>query len=354
MHLPGPSFARKIVLWQKRHGRHQLPWQRTRDPYAVWLSEVMLQQTQVSTVLEYFERFIHRFPDVHSLAQGRLDEVLTLWSGLGYYSRARHLHRCAQEVVERWGGQFPSTAAELMSLPGIGRSTAAAIAVFCFGQREAILDGNVRRVLARVLAYGADLSVAAHERALWDAAVTLLPDTDQAASLASYTQGLMDLGSSICSVRQPKCALCPVQTLCQGHLSNQASAYPVKLRRTKRSTAQWWLLKAQTRSGEIWLTQRPSPGVWAGLYCLPWFDSMDQLFAAVPAHYHDRVRSTSSVRHALTHKELQLHFVVVQLPRTMPPVMATGSAGATARGAWYTPADWAALGLPAPVRKFLM
>jgi A/G-specific adenine glycosylase len=163
-------FAADLVVWQKQHGRSSLPWQNTRDPYRVWLSEIMLQQTQVSTVLDYYARFLQRFPDVLALAAANLDEVLSLWSGLGYYSRARNLHRCAQQVVSEHGGQFPRTAMALQTLPGIGRSTAAAVAAFCFAERVAILDGNVKRVLTRVLAYSADLSQAAAERALWDKA----------------------------------------------------------------------------------------------------------------------------------------------------------------------------------------
>ncbi|MBN8556372.1 MAG: A/G-specific adenine glycosylase, partial [Burkholderiales bacterium] len=161
------ELATRVVAWQRRHGRHDLPWQGTREPYRVWLSEIMLQQTQVSTVLAYYPRFLARFADVAQLAAASEDEVLALWSGLGYYSRARHLHRCAREVLARHGGSFPRTAAELATLPGIGRSTAAAIAAFCFGERAAILDGNVRRVLTRALGFGDDLAAAHHERALW-------------------------------------------------------------------------------------------------------------------------------------------------------------------------------------------
>ena len=170
-----PSFAERVLEWQRVHGRHHLPWQNTRDPYRVWLSEIMLQQTQVATVLGYYERFLQRFPDVAVLAAAPLDDVLALWSGLGYYSRARNLHRCAQAVVAEHGGAFPNSSAQLATLPGIGRSTAAAIAAFCFGERVAILDGNVRRVLARALAFDGDLADARAERELWQAATGLLP-----------------------------------------------------------------------------------------------------------------------------------------------------------------------------------
>jgi A/G-specific adenine glycosylase len=174
------TLARRLIDWQRQHGRHTLPWQQTRDPYRVWLSEIMLQQTQVSTVLGYYERFLARFPDVQALAAAPLDEVLALWAGLGYYSRARNLHRCAQAVVQDWGGVFPSTAAQLATLPGIGRSTSAAVAAFCFGERVAILDGNVKRVLSRVLGFGEDLAQTAAERRLWDIAEAQLPPAGEA------------------------------------------------------------------------------------------------------------------------------------------------------------------------------
>ena len=192
MSTPAPEhgdFAALIVAWQRRHGRHDLPWQGTRDPYRVWLSEIMLQQTQVATVLAYYPRFVQRFGDVAALAQASEDEVLALWSGLGYYRRARLLHRCAQRVMADFGGRFPTQAAVLATLPGIGRSTAAAIAAFCFGERSAILDGNVKRVLARVFAIGDDLAQATAVRALWERAEALLPTTRLHSRMPAYTQG---------------------------------------------------------------------------------------------------------------------------------------------------------------------
>lgn len=184
---PPASFAARLLHWQRQHGRHGLPWQGTRDPYRVWLSEIMLQQTQVATVLGYFARFIQRFPDVAALAAASSDEVMALWSGLGYYSRARNLHQCARHVVERFGGQFPRSAALLQTLPGIGPSTAAAIAAFCFDERAAILDGNVKRVLTRHLGDASDLAVAANARALHARALALLPANS--ADMPAYTQG---------------------------------------------------------------------------------------------------------------------------------------------------------------------
>ena len=211
------SLRSVLLAWYDANAR-ALPWRIgphdrargvTPDPYRVWLSEVMLQQTQVSTVLGYYDRFLQRFPTVQDLAQAPLDEVLALWSGLGYYSRARHLHACAQRVMAQHAGQFPQDAATLRTLPGIGRSTAAAIAAFCFGAREAILDGNVKRVLTRVLGFGEDLSQARHEKALWSLAESLLPHQE----MGRYTQGLMDLGSQVCLSRQPHCDPCPLRTV---------------------------------------------------------------------------------------------------------------------------------------------
>ena len=218
-------FAERVVAWQKEHGRHDLPWQNTRDPYRVWLSEIMLQQTQVKAVLGHYARFVARFPDVHALAAAAPGDVLAAWSGLGYYSRARNLHRCAQVVVAEHGGEFPSTSEALARLPGIGRSTAAAIAAFCFGERAAILDGNVKRVLARVLAFEGDLAEPRAERALWDAATALLPAHD----IEAYTQGMMDVGATLCRVRAPHCLLCPASAVCAAARAGAQERYPAQV-----------------------------------------------------------------------------------------------------------------------------
>ena len=215
MSVPNPLIATQVVQWQAVHGRNYLPWQQTRDPYRVWLSEIMLQQTQVTTVLGYYERFLQAFPDVASLAAAPEDDVMALWSGLGYYSRARNLHKCAKAVMAEHGGAFPRSAEVLATLPGIGRSTAAAIASFCFGERAAILDANVKRVLTRVLAFGEDLSSSRNEKVLWAMAEDLLPTHDLQHSMPRYTQGLMDLGATICLPRNPSCLVCPLQADCR-------------------------------------------------------------------------------------------------------------------------------------------
>jgi A/G-specific adenine glycosylase len=343
-----PSFADRVIAWQQRHGRHDLPWQNTRDPYRVWLSEIMLQQTQVATVLDYYPRFLNRFADVAALAAAPLDDVLALWSGLGYYSRARNLHRCAQAVMGEHSGAFPRSAQALAELPGIGRSTAGAIAAFCFGERVAILDGNVKRVLTRVLGFEHDLALSANERALWAQAQALLPDR----GIERYTQGLMDLGATLCAARAPRCDACPVQSMCVARAQGRPERYPVKTRRTSRgarANALLWLTDAQQR---VWLTQREPRGVWAGLWTLPLFDSLDAL-RTLSASWPGRGEALAPIDHALTHFDWRLE----------PWRHALGSRAGAARvaaietalppGAWFTIDGALALGLPAPIRKLL-
>lgn len=339
------NFSNQVVQWQKLHGRNDLPWQNTRDPYRVWLSEIMLQQTQVSTVLDYFPRFLSAFPDVASLANASLDDVLGLWSGLGYYSRARNLHRCAVEVVSVHQGAFPDTSQILQTLPGIGRSTAAAIASLCFSERVAILDGNVKRVLTRVLGFDADLASTVNEKKLWNEATVLLPQVELHVAMARYTQGVMDLGATICTQRKPKCERCPVASGCVAFKEGQPERFPVKTRKLKRSSQAIWLLQAQTREGGVLLSKRPTPGVWAGLYCLPLFDSRSALEAALPDGCRDALVDSPAFIHVLTHKDLHLHVVKWPLLASDKPKL---------DGRWFAADDWLALGLPAPIRKLLM
>jgi A/G-specific adenine glycosylase len=336
------GFAGRVVRWQQTHGRNTLPWQNTRDPYRVWLSEVMLQQTQVATVLDYYARFLERFPDVRSLAAASEDDVLALWSGLGYYSRARNMHRCAQEVARTHGGEFPRSAESLQALPGIGRSTAAAIASFCFGERVAILDGNVKRVLTRVLAFGGDLASAANERELWQHAEALLPRRNVRDAMPRYTQGLMDLGATICLPRNPNCLICPAREVCAGSKEGAPEIYPVRTRKLRRTAQSLWLLRARGGDGAVWLQRRPAQGIWAGLYCLPVYESRDALQAALPAPL--EVRDAPAFVHVLTHKDLHLHPVEARLAPSAQPV---------AEGAWFASDAWPRLGLPAPIRKLL-
>jgi A/G-specific adenine glycosylase len=338
------GLAGRIVAWQASHGRSELPWQNTRDPYRVWLSEVMLQQTQVSTVLGYFARFLDRFPSVAALAAGSEDEVFGLWSGLGYYSRARNMHRCAQDVVARFGGEFPPSAAELQTLPGIGRSTAAAIAAFCFGERVAILDGNVKRVLTRVLAFDGDLSSAAQERLLWNQATDLLPPAEAPKAIARYTQGLMDLGATVCLPRKPSCMICPVSDLCLARRQGRPEDYPVKTRKLRRTAQSLWMLLAHDAQGRVWLEKRPARGIWAGLYSLPVFESREALLQTLGSRDRAGAHDEPAFVHVLTHKDLHLHPVAVE-SRGLRPLAEAGG--------WFAGAEWSGLGLPAPVRKLL-
>jgi len=358
---PLPDIAPAIVRWQAAHGRRHLPWQHTRDPYRVWLSEIMLQQTQVATVVKYWQRFMAAYADVQSLAAAPQDAVLALWSGLGYYTRARNLHRCAREIVEHWGGQFPRRATDLATLPGIGRSTAAAIAAFCYAERVPILDANVRRVLCRVLAFGADPGRAAHQRQLWHWAEQLCPQSNLAQTMPAYTQGLMDLGASVCLPRVPHCTRCPVQAHCRARRAGNPQDYPVRARKPPRGTHTWWLLLAVAGHGaqtRVWLERRSAPGIWAGLYAPPIFDTRAALQSAATqcraAPGPDNSASGGApppwrelppFTHPLTHCDLHLHPVLLPVHGATPETPNIGH--------WASVADWPALGLPAPVRKLL-
>lgn len=337
-----PRFAEHLIDWQRRSGRHDLPWQHSRDPYRVWLSEVMLQQTQVSTVLAYYGRFLERFPDVQALAFAPLDEVLALWAGLGYYSRARNLHRCAQAVVEFHGGRFPPSSEALAQLPGIGPSTAAAIAVFSFGERAAILDGNVKRVLSRVLACDEDLDRPVHLRALWDQARRLLP----ADGVEAYTQGLMDLGSSLCSPRSPRCGDCPVAGDCAAFRLGRPTDFPARRRARARGSRDGWWLWVEGPDG-LWLTQRPPTGVWSGLWTLPLYPDEASWRCAVEALDVD-VEPLAPIAHALTHFDWRLHAGRAVEDRTDAQLLsAIGAGRRVARS------ELDGFALPAPLRRLL-
>jgi A/G-specific adenine glycosylase len=343
------AFARQVLAWQRTHGRTGMPWQAVRDPYRVWLSEIMLQQTQVATVLGYYARFLARFPTVQALAAAPQADVLALWSGLGYYSRARNLHRCAQAVVAQHGGRFPAQSAALATLPGIGRSTAAAIAAFCFDERAAVLDGNVKRVLARVQAYGEDLAMPRHEKVLLAQAEALLPP---ATDMPAYTQAMMDLGATVCRLREPLCGQCPVRGLCQAHALGTPTAFPIKRRKIKRSArhnAWLWLQWGE----QMWLQQRPATGVWAGLLSLPEFGDVQALQTAMAAWPGDVTVGTVQT-HVLTHLDWQLQPVRWRLPARMGAARRAALETLLGPGQWVTAQQALAAGVPAPLRKLLM
>ena len=334
-------FAQRLVDWQRLYGRHDLPWQNTRDPYRVWLSEIMLQQTQVVTVMGYYQRFLSAFPDVQALAAAHLDQVLGLWSGLGYYSRARNLHACAQQVVTEFAGVFPQRVEQLQTLKGIGPSTAAAIASLCFEQRVAILDGNVKRVLTRHQGFALDVSSSANEKKLQAVADACLPLNES--DMPSYTQGIMDLGATLCTRSAPACVRCPVRADCVAFAGANPGDYPVKTRKIKRSSQSVWLLCASTSAGDVWLQQRPAKGVWASLFTQPLFESEEQLREAIPQQLRQQLRPEPAFVHVLTHKDLHLHPCYLVLPNKT----------AFGEGAWYSAAQWPVMGLPAPVRQLL-
>jgi A/G-specific adenine glycosylase len=338
------EFASQLLAWHTLHGRTGLPWQNTNDPYRVWLSEIMLQQTQVITVKDYYARFLQRFPTVSELAAAPQDDVLALWAGLGYYSRARNLHACAQAVVSLHGGQFPRSSELLQTLPGIGPSTAAAIASFCYGERVAILDGNVKRVLTRVLGFEKDLAATKHERELLEIATDLLPKRDLASTMPRYTQAIMDLGATVCTPRQPACDACPMAGRCVAKAQGRVQDYPVKTKKLKRSSQSLWLLWAQRKDGAVLLQKRPVPGVWAGLHCLPLFESAQALEQALRPKDRAALRVLPPFIHVLTHKDLHLHVMALD-------DCSASSSALDTMGEWVP--DWRVVGLPAPVKKLL-
>ena len=341
------SFAERVVRWQSRHGRRELPWQGTRDPYRIWVSEIMLQQTQVAAVIPYYVRFLQRFPDVVALARAPASEVMAAWAGLGYYSRARNLHSCALAVVERHASQFPRTARELAELPGIGRSTAAAIAAFAFGERAAILDGNVKRVFARHFGVDGYPGTTAVERRLWELAEAELPDV----GVETYTQGLMDLGATVCGRSRPRCEDCPVAATCvarsSGRVSELPTPRPVKVRPVRHTA----VAIIRDERGALLLETRPPSGIWGGLMSLPEFDADaddPRLLAAISARYALDVELRErlpELRHEFSHYSLVMH------PRMASIRRAAGVAGGAARLVHRDAI--AEVALPAPVRRLL-
>jgi A/G-specific adenine glycosylase len=336
------SFAARIAAWQRKHGRHDLPWQRTRDAYRIWLSEVMLQQTQVATALPYYERFLARFPDLRTLAAATRDDVLAHWAGLGYYRRAHHLHDAAQAVVAQHCGKFPRHVEALARLPGIGRSTAAAIATFAFGARAAILDGNVKRVLARhrgIAGYPGEAKV---ERELWQAAEDLLPHAD----VEAYAQGLMDLGASVCARAAPRCGDCPVAADCVARRVGRVDEIPAP--RPARVVPQRAIqLLLCEHEGLLLLERRPARGVWAGLWSLP------EVPVGVAPRAAARQRTGVTVlanaklaplTHAFTHFTLTMH------PRR---IAVSGPLLARDGERWVGRGQALAMALPAPIRRLL-
>ena len=337
----GSDFAARVIRWQRQQGRHDLPWQGTRDAYRIWVSEIMLQQTQVGAVIPYYLRFLERFPDLESLAAASEDDVLARWSGLGYYARGRNLHRGARLIVERHAGVFPRAFEAVHALPGVGRSTAAAICVFAFGQRRAILDGNVKRVLARhdgIAGYPGDKAV---QDRLWLLAETRLP----ARNVGPYTQGLMDLGAGLCTRRNPDCGGCPLQHTCiarRDGLTEQLPATRPGKQLPQRETGMLILLNA----GEVLLEKRPAPGIWGGLWSFP--EVREDRIEGATLRYGARAegfRRLPPVEHGFTHFKLRIFPFVAHVARTL-------RAEQPGR-LWLTLEDALAAPIPTPVRRIL-
>lgn len=341
--LDPDEFAARVLAWFDRHGRHDLPWQTPEDPYRVWVSEIMLQQTQVATVLPYFSRFLARFPNVITLAQAPLDEVLAHWSGLGYYARGRNLHRAAGVIVAEHGGRVPTHFDALVALPGIGRSTAGAIAAIAGGERRAILDGNVRRVLARYLALPHAPGEAAGERTLWALAERLTP----AARAGDYAQAMMDLGATVCRRGRPACAACPVAPGCQALAAGAPKDYPRPRRRAARPLRTAQLLLIEHAPGQVLLERRPAAGIWGGLWSPPQIEAGIDALDWCQRTFGQRAEplaALTAIRHGFTHFELCLHPRRLRL--AAPPPLAADQL-------WYKLGTSGPGGMPAPVSRLL-
>jgi A/G-specific adenine glycosylase len=337
-------FAARLVAWQRTHGRHELPWQRTRDAYRIWLAEIMLQQTQVATVIPYFLRFLAAFPDVRALAGAPLDRVLEHWSGLGYYRRAHHLHAAARAVVDLHGGAFPRDPVTIATLPGIGRSTAAAIAAFAFGSRAAILDGNVKRVLARHRGIEGFPGAPNVEAEMWRVAESLLPTHD----LETYTQALMDLGATVCARATPRCDECPVAEDCVALRDGRVAELPSP-RPTKTLPKRVLRMLVVERAGTILLEKRPAVGIWGGLWSLPEIEPDADIARHCKVQFAADVIVGEELRpidHGFTHYRLTIR------PQRVT-VRAWPSRAESPGLVWLTRDDALAAALPAPIRTLL-
>lgn len=337
------TFSARVIRWQRQHGRHDLPWQGA-DAYRVWLSEIMLQQTQVVTVIPYYLRFIARFPDVVLLAAASEDEVLAHWSGLGYYSRARNLHRAAKIIMQQHDGKFPKGFDDICALPGIGRSTAAAISALAFHERHAILDGNVKRVLARYCAIEGYTGEKKIEAQLWQRAEMLLPSRD----VAVYTQGLMDLGAQLCTRSKPRCDDCPLRAECaaleRGLVAQLPTPRPRKALPEKHS-----IFLLLLNGSDILLEKRPGSGIWGGLWCPPQVDEGQDVGAYCAQNFGADVAQAQTLplfTHTFTHFKLHITPLALQVAPKRSQVQEPGRV-------WLAVDDALRAAIPAPVRRLL-
>ena len=340
------EFANRLLEWFDRYGRKSLPWQVDRDPYRVWISEIMLQQTQVNAVIPYFIRFVERFPDIASLAGSDSDEVMHYWSGLGYYARARNLHKAAQFIYQHHNGRFPASLESVMALPGVGRSTAGAILSFCFGQRHPILDGNVKRVLTRFFAIPGYPGFRQVENRLWQLADQLTP----ASRIEDYTQAIMDLGATVCFRRQPDCQVCPMQDGCAALRQGTQSHYPTpKPKKTRPTHSAIMLILIDSRRRVV-LEKRPPSGIWGGLWSLPELPDTADVEEFAKNQFGLRtmdIRDLDPLQHGFTHFDLRI------IPRICSVEPGDDRIMDAERYLWYNMSDPQSVGLPAAISRIL-
>lgn len=339
-------FTQPLLSWYDCHGRKNLPWQQPRSPYYVWLSEIMLQQTQVKTVIPYFHRFISHFPTLEHLANAHLDAVLALWSGLGYYSRARNLHRCAQLIQSDFNGIFPQDLVTLIGLPGIGESTAAAICSLAFNQATAILDGNVKRVLCRFFAIDKVPDKAPVKRTLWQLAQACMDTT----RCADYTQAIMDLGATCCTRAKPRCEICPLKPHCQAYAQNKVLDLPLRPPKKKKPSRDGFFLIIRNPLNQIWLQKNQAKGIWSGLWCFPYFETLEESHQWLEKEWginHKKKIPDTLIKHTFTHFHLQLHAYQYQYPH--PHIHGIDEANEQ----WLSATQLASTGLPKPITVLL-
>ncbi len=345
MAIAPDQLAPKLLDWWDVHGRHDLPWQQNTTPYRVWVSEIMLQQTQVKTVLNYYDRFMQRFPEIADLAAADIDEVLHLWTGLGYYSRARNLHKAAQQAVENFAG-LPENFEDLVGLPGIGRSTAGAILSLACGQRHPILDGNVKRVLARVYAVEGWPGKTAVANELWERADACTPDD----RVGNYTQAIMDLGATLCVRSKPDCERCPLHAGCDAFIAGRVQEFPGKKPKKLKPEKHTVLGMLTDDAGRVLLEKRPPAGIWGGLYSFPEFESVaaaEQWSAGLVGEGGCKVQSWAEIKHSFSHYDLYMQPVKLSAGNVADAAMDAD------RWLWYNVAAPAEVGLAAPVKKLL-
>jgi len=339
-------FSSAVLDWFDQHGRKNLPWQKNISPYRVWVSEIMLQQTQVNTVIPYFERFMQRFPDISSLAQAKEDDVLHLWTGLGYYARARNLHKSAQIVHQQYNNEFPNSQDELESLPGIGRSTAGAILSLSMHTRSPILDGNVKRVLSRFNCIEGWSGQSRTLKTLWQLAEQLTPSQ----RVADYTQAMMDLGATLCTRGQPQCTRCPLQQHCKAFQQDCVKNYPQPKPKKQLPTRNAFFLILLNEDGHVLLEKRPAQGIWGGLWSLPQHEEKPELIDNLQQSLQAQIQITGSlpeIRHTFSHFHLTMQPVLAKLHNAPAQINDAGQRG------WYQPQQLGGIGLATPIKNLL-